>query len=730
MLKKSVPEAIATERRIGLAIRWLLLAVGVWLIYGQQNQPFGNWPSPWLWLYAVFTLASTIWFLWFEDGRAWSLYLTFAADMLFVTALIAFSWLSSPFPFFFALLGIKAAYQAEGLPSLRWGLFLAGPLYVLALYWAVGYWFFLLETDFLARFILLLLLLTIATALGRRIASLRALIHRLETDLAAQQADLARNTEVLQQTAGDLGARVLQLRSLQDVSRALSASLHLEDAVRIIVHRLSELTGFARCGLLLVNPEIGQARFVGSQPGTLTLIDESWPITFPDPLLQYLVEHGQTAWQDFGPQAGPLARQFDQQLKGKPLLLSPLVYRERLLGVLVLAANQSAAELDEQKAQLADSFAYFAATAVENARLYESVLEQRQELEAILQGIGDGVLVVDSRGNVTLFNRVAETIFGAKLRAGQPPRLADLPNLFRETQTGGEVLSREFNIPTPTAGERVYQVVAAPVRSHLERGVVAVLRDITAQKELERMKSNFLSAVSHELKTPLHSIKGFVEIILMGKTGPLTPTQKDFLTTVSDQTKILQRMIEDLLVFSRLEAGRIRLQVEEISLAAVAAGVVQKLEPLAREAQLRLENRLPDDFPDVEADYMRMEQVLTNLTENAIKFTPPGGLVLVDGQDLGDKVRIWVQDSGIGIPTAEQAKIFDRFYQVDASERRAYRGTGLGLTICQHIVLNHHGRIGVESEPGQGSTFYVELFKKIPATATETGLDYTTTPGK
>jgi len=729
MLQKPVPEAIATERRVGLAIRWLLLTVGIWLIYGQQNQPFTNWPSPWLWIYAIFTLLSTIWFLWFEDGRAWSVYLTFAIDMLFVTALIAFSWLSSPFPFFFALLGIKAAYQAENLPSLRWGLFLAGPLYVLALYRAVGYWFFLLETGFLARFILLLLLLTIATALGRRIASLRELIRRLETNLAAQQADLARNTEILQQTAGDLGARVLQLRSLQDVSRALSASLHLEDAVRIIVHRLVELTGFARCGLLLVNPEIGQARFVCSRPGTSELTDESWVIAFPDPLLQYLMEHGQTAWHDFGRQAGPLAQQFGRELDSKPLLLSPLVYRERLLGVLVLAANREAAELDEQKAQLADSFAYFAATAVENARLYENVLEQRQELEAILQGIGDGVLVVDGRGNVTLFNRVAETIFGTKLQAGRSLQLADLPELFRETQKAGEVLSREFTITTAASGERVYQIVAAPVRSHLARGVVAVLRDITAQKELERMKSNFLSAVSHELKTPLHSIKGFVEIILMGKTGPLTPTQKDFLTTVSDQTRILQRMIEDLLVFSRLEAGRIRLQVEEISLAAVAAGVVQKLEPLAREAQLRLENRLPDDFPDVEADYMRMEQVLTNLTENAVKFTPPGGLVLVDGRDLGDKVRVWVQDTGIGIPLAEQEKIFDRFYQVDASERRVYRGTGLGLTICQHIVLNHHGRIWVESEPGQGSTFYVELFKKIPATATETGLDYTTTPG-
>jgi signal transduction histidine kinase len=262
-------------------------------------------------------------------------------------------------------------------------------------------------------------------------------------------------------------------------------------------------------------------------------------------------------------------------------------------------------------------------------------------------------------------------------------------------------------------GKRTYGALASPVLNTDGEvsGVVAVLRDITAQKELERMKSNFLSVVSHELRTPLHSIKGFVEIILMGKTGPVTELQEDFLKTVRTQTTVLQRMIDDLLEFSRMEAGRVKLHLAEVSLPAVAHAVVMKLAPLAEEAGLQLYLALPDDLPEINGDRVRLEQVLTNLVENAIKFTPSGGQIHVSGERAGDRVRLTITDTGIGIPPAEQGKIFDRFYQVDGSERRAYRGTGLGLSICKHIVERHNGRVWVESDgvPGHGSRFHVEL---------------------
>jgi signal transduction histidine kinase len=186
------------------------------------------------------------------------------------------------------------------------------------------------------------------------------------------------------------------------------------------------------------------------------------------------------------------------------------------------------------------------------------------------------------------------------------------------------------------------------------------------------------------------------------------------LTTVKESTTNLQRLIDDLLEFSRMEAGQIKLEPEAISLHAVAETTVEQLSPLAQEGDLALENRIPQEMDLVEADPMRIEQVLTNLVSNAIKFTPPGGTILLRAEDLGDSAQVAVEDTGIGIPEKEIEHVFDRFYQVDGSATRSYRGTGLGLTICKFIVEYHHGRIWVESEEGEGTRFYFVLPKKLP----------------
>jgi signal transduction histidine kinase len=213
----------------------------------------------------------------------------------------------------------------------------------------------------------------------------------------------------------------------------------------------------------------------------------------------------------------------------------------------------------------------------------------------------------------------------------------------------------------------------------------------------------------------------------MGKTGPVTDLQEDFLRTVRGQTTVLQRMIDDLLEFSRMEAGRVRLNLSEVSVPVMAHAVASKLAPLAQEAGLELFLDMPDDLPEIDGDRMRLEQVLTNLVENAIKFTPSAGRIWVSGERFSDRLRITVADTGIGVPTEEQEKIFDRFYQVDGSERRAYRGTGLGLSICKHIVERHCGRIWVESDgiAGHGSRFRVELPIELRLSEAPT-IDFTT----
>jgi signal transduction histidine kinase len=338
-----------------------------------------------------------------------------------------------------------------------------------------------------------------------------------------------------------------------------------------------------------------------------------------------------------------------------------------------------------------------------------------------------------------MMNPVAVRIFGVEDAPSLGKPLADtvghreLMGVMREALAApGKPVIREIRVPmTREHPEMIYQALATtvPGAAGEARGVVTVLRDITSQKQLEQMKSNFLSVVSHELKTPLHSIKGFVDIILMGKTGKINDLQRDFLATVREQTDQLQNLISELLEFSRLESGQIRLRIEEVSFADIAARVAEKLSPQAQEAQIALESTIPADFATVEADATRMEQVLTNLVDNAIKFTPAGGRIVIHGEDLGDRVLISVADTGIGIPPAEREKVFERFYQVDSGATRPYRGTGLGLSICKHIVEHHRGRIWVEGAEPQGSVFKFVLPKRLEG-GRDLSLDFTTLPSE
>ncbi len=665
-------------------------------------------------------------------------YGSYLADAIFVCALI---WrdggLSSPLYILLVLLAVKALGASPLLPSLVWLSFAFGPLYVVALWLASGSLGFLNDSGFLGRYIPFWIWLIGVVLIGHELARRTRQVYSLDVALAQQQAVLAQKSEVLQRTATDLGDRLLELRSLQEVAKALATTLRTEETLQLVVATLAQVTGSSHCAVALIDRDSAAAAREGAAlEGALISDDLPEPVAFrvllaEEPVTLAACESSQPLRAPSG-SGGNLGA----QLGGHPYFVTALVSRGHAIGALYVAEHGSAAgrpdmspSLNTSK-ELLTSFAYFAATATENARLYQDAYEKRRELEAVLAGIGDGVVVVDTDLSLLLMNPVARDILGLESEppGGVPlrPYLAApaFADLLRETLASVQEQIRELDLPAVrrlpagayerTDGElRTYGALASPILDADAEvsGVVAVLRDITAQKEVERMKSNFLSVVSHELRTPLHSIKGFVEIILMGKTGPMTELQEDFLKTVSTQTTALQRMIDDLLEFSRMGAGRIKLNLEEVSLPAIAQGVGMKLAPLAEEGKLALYLNFPHDLPAIQGDRARLEQVLTNLVENAIKFTPPHGEIAISALRYGDHVRLTVQDTGIGIPPDEQEKIFDQFYQVDRGEKRAYRGTGLGLSISRHIVERHDGSIWVESDgiSGRGSSFHVEL---------------------
>ncbi|HRX03491.1 MAG TPA: ATP-binding protein, partial [Anaerolineae bacterium] len=720
----------SNELRYSLPVRWLLAVIAAFAALRGQAQI-----SPVLVvLFAAFAAATTIYFLgpWSLRLRSTAIYWAMQViDAAFVTGLIATSGgLASPLYLLYPLLGLRTLVYGPDVRGVVWLPFAFGPLYFAALVISYGNLAFVADPLFLTRYLLLLALVVGIVGAGLVLANRLSEVDRLRLALAARTEDLANQARALQRTANDLGDRVLELRTLQEVAKALSATLYLNETLTTVANRLSRLSGSPYCAVALLDEERTDIErlVVAAGSGTAAARQSS---QVKASFMAAMVSGRHQVLRGPSNGSGQPDTEWPIAWPVGALEVIPLVARGAPIGALLVGHSQETLG-DSSSRSLTESFAYFAATAIENARLYGDVTDRHRELEAVLAGIGDGVIVVDSEAHLLLMNPVAARVFGLS----SPPLgvwLADLSpgddvlQVLEETATSGLVVVRELPIASAGLGAdgqpRTFQALAAPLFRPTEAGeevsgVVTVLRDISAQKELERMKSNFLSVVSHELKTPLHSIKGFVDIFLMGKTGPVTELQRDFLTTVKEQTGHLQRLIEDLLEFSRLESGQIRLRPLLISPAEIVASVADKLTPLASNKGLSLALDVAG-LPEIEADPMRLEQVLTNLVENAIKFTPDNGLIRVTGSDGSTMIELVVADSGIGVPAEERERIFDRFYQVDSSARRRYKGTGLGLTICKHIVTQHGGRIWVEAVEGGGSAFHVLLPKMFPVSGAD-----------
>ena len=257
---------------------------------------------------------------------------------------------------------------------------------------------------------------------------------------------------------------------------------------------------------------------------------------------------------------------------------------------------------------------------------------------------------------------------------------------------------------------RVFQGFTAPVRDDRggSLGRVWTLREVTQQRELDRLKDDFVATVSHELRTPLTSMMGFLEMLREGEAGQLTDEQKRFLAIVYRSSERLQRLVGDLLFVARLDASGLQLHFAPVRLDEIGRELVESSAALARARELALESDLAEVAP-VRGDHERLVQLAGNLLSNAIKFTPAGGTVTVRTFVDGGKVVLEVADTGIGIPEGEQDRLFQRFFRSSTATEQAIPGTGLGLVISRAIVEAHGGTIGVTSQAGAGTCFRVEL---------------------
>jgi two-component system, OmpR family, phosphate regulon sensor histidine kinase PhoR len=343
----------------------------------------------------------------------------------------------------------------------------------------------------------------------------------------------------------------------------------------------------------------------------------------------------------------------------------------------------------------------------------EAYTHAQAQQRALFDSMADGVALLNEGGRIQLVNDALRRLCGLSntrhgatlLDAFRLPQLADLAERLPKEKA---ILGVDLEVPG--SPPRFLEVNASAVldRTGAYRGAIFVFHDLTRIRQLENTRKEFVANVSHELRTPLSLIKGSVETLLEGAREDPDLTVR-YLQMIEKHTDRLTYLIEDLLSLARLESGQVVLNRQEVAVRPVVERVLGDLRLRAAEKQIQVSDKVPAALT-AKADAERLEQVLFNLVENAIKYGRVGGKVVVDGRrDNGGQVELWVEDDGPGIPVKDQERIFERFYRVDRARSRETGGTGLGLAIVKHIVLAHGGSVWVKSEPGQGASFHFRL---------------------
>lgn len=349
------------------------------------------------------------------------------------------------------------------------------------------------------------------------------------------------------------------------------------------------------------------------------------------------------------------------------------------------------------------------------------ILEDENRLKSVLENMISGVMMIDRDGKIVLLNRSGEDILGFSAQELLGKKFDEAKQQFEFTQLIQECIDLKEHIRDEMIfyypSERILEINLSPI-SHTEdewAGILIVLHDITAVRRLERMRSEFVANVSHELKTPIAAVKGFAETLLAGALND-KETAKSFLQIIFDESERLNRLIGDILELSKIESKRIPLQFSPISLHSFVNNCLHVVQAEAKKKSIELEMQV-DETMYIEADEDRLRQILINLLSNGINYTPEGGKVKVKVDQLAgdgdrpedERIRLTISDTGIGIPKKDLPRIFERFYRVDKARSRSSGGTGLGLSIVKHLVELHKGTIRVESEVGMGSKFIIEL---------------------
>ena len=361
-------------------------------------------------------------------------------------------------------------------------------------------------------------------------------------------------------------------------------------------------------------------------------------------------------------------------------------------------------QTSDETRTLADNINYLVEELQDKIRLAN---EEKGKLMTALTSINEGVLILNREERIEflspslagiLSGQYVDFIGKTLLEAFRNVELQKAYQGFKSTKSG---LSRE--IALGGADPVIMRVSLSEVQGLPdEEKTMIVFHDVTRLKKLERIRTDFVANVTHEIRTPLTAVIGYLETL---QTGALEDPEdaKRFIDIMLKQARRLNRLVEDLMTISRIELGEVLLHFEEIVLPEVTENVISLLDATAAAKKIKIQNRLPQNLPQIKADRDRLIQVLVNVLDNAVKFTPDGGLITIDAEEKAENVELTISDTGIGIPREEIQRLGERFYRVDKTRSRELGGTGLGLSIVKHLMIAHGGRMEIESQMGKGT---------------------------
>jgi PAS domain S-box-containing protein len=530
----------------------------------------------------------------------------------------------------------------------------------------------------------------------RQMASTAESIARgdLDRHISAKGEDeIGRLSTSFERMRISLKARLDELNLLLSTSQSMSESFDLDQALPAVLGKIRDLTG-AETVRLVLESETYRAGQGGRGWGSL----DSGIVKLSRARGEFVLENPS--------RAGAVLDMTGVLDRLESLIAIPVSHEDEFVGALWLG-YRTPRTFAASEIKLLTIFAGQLGISLDNVSLYHRAEQERSRLMTILESTPDAVIVTDSEGRISLANPAAEAVLNGRAEdmvgrsineAVGPPELRKL--LSRP------VTSKQA-IEIKAEGGRVLYAAASEVPGG-QTGRVCVLSDVTQFKILDTLKSEFVSTVSHDLRAPLTLMRGYTT--MLSNVGPVNEQQQEFLDKILTSVDRMSKLVEDLLDLGRIETG-IGLSPEPVEISLVAQDILSTFRPQALNKRVSLEIELDDTMQPLQADPMLLRQAVSNLVDNAIKYTDSGGRVILRAEQVDGRQIIQVEDTGVGIAPADQPRLFEKFFRLGNDDAK---GSGLGLAIVKSIVEQHHGRVSVESRLGVGSKFTIAIPLRIP----------------